>query len=146
MSGYLDHYGEGDARREKIIKRLILAAVAVLVIGGGVYIALLNYKEKARVKQFAELLQHQDHKGAYALWGCTDARPCPDYKFDKFLEDWGPRSKYAQVQSFEITRSRSCGTGVIVSVNFGNGREEKFWVEHKDLTIGFSPWPVCPPR
>jgi hypothetical protein len=145
MSSYLDHYGEGDARREKITKRIVLAALAVAAAVGGTYFALLNHSEKARVEQFARLLQNKDYKGAYAMWGCTDAKPCADYRFEKFMEDWGPSSKLAQVPSFEITRTRSCGTGVIVSVNFG-GRDEKFWVEKKDLTIGFSPWPVCPPQ
>ena len=145
MSNYLDHYGEGDARRERIVKRIVIAALSVAVIGGGVYLGLLNHREKSKVEQFAALLRNKDYKGAYATWGCTDSRPCADYKFEKFMEDWGPQSKYAQIQSFEITRSRSCGTGVIVSVDIG-GRDEKFWVEKKDLTIGFSPWPVCPAR
>ena len=43
------------------------------------------------MKQFLDDLQHKDYQSAYALWGCTQQRPC-DYTADKFNEDWGPSS------------------------------------------------------
>lgn len=146
MSGFLDHYGEGDARREKIWKRVVLISLAVLIAALAAFFGLRNYRQKARVSEFASTLQKKDYQAAYRFWGCSDASPCPDYSYEKFLEDWGPKSPYADVASYSITRSRRCGDGVIVIVNFGASREEKFWVEGPDLTIGYSPWPVCPPR
>lgn len=146
MPGYLDHYGEGDARREKIWKRAFLVALVVVIAGLAAFFGLRNYRQKARVGEFATLIQKKDYPGAYRLWGCTETTPCRDYSYAKFLEDWGPASKYADVASYSISRSRSCGTGVIVTVDFGSNREEKFWVEGPELTIGYSPWPVCPPR
>jgi hypothetical protein len=62
------------------------------------------------------------------------------------MADWGPKSKYAQIASFDITKSRACGSGVIVTVDLGQNREERFWVETADMTIGYSPWTVCPAR
>jgi hypothetical protein len=146
MSGYLDHYGEGFEQRAKRTKLLVAVVLIALFGGGGLYLALRNYRQKAQVKQFVELLQKSDYTGAYRLWGCTDAKPCPDYPFTKFMEDWGPKSKYAQIASFDITKSRACGSGVIVTVDLGQSREERFWVETADMTIGYSPWTVCPAR
>jgi hypothetical protein len=146
MAGYLDHYGEGDEQRAKRIKTL-LAAVLILLLGAcGLYLALRNYRQKAQVSQFVELLQKSDYTGAYRLWGCTDAKPCPDYPFNKFMEDWGPKSRYAQIASFHIAKSRACGSGVIVTVELGQNREERLWVENADMSIGYSPWTVCPSR
>jgi hypothetical protein len=146
MAGYLDHYGEGYAKRHKR-KKLIVAIVLVLVIGGGgLYLGLRNFRQKAKVTTFLELTRKKDYAAAYQLWGCTDAKPCPDYPFAKFMEDWGPKSRNAQFDSFRITKSRSCGSGVIVLVDLGQNREERFWVEGPAMTVGFSPWPACPSR
>ena len=55
-------------------------------------------------------------------------------------------SKYAQIASFDIAKSKACGSGVIVTVDLGQNREERFWVEGSEMTIGYSPWQVCPAR
>ena len=145
MPGYLDHYGEGDEKRSKRNRLIVIVTLAVIVTAGGLYFGFRNYRQKLRVKQFVELLQKQDYAAAYGLWGCTDTNPCKDYPREKFMEDWGPQSSNAKIPSFEITKSRACGSGVIVTVSLGN-REERFWVENRDMVIGFSPWSVCPAR
>lgn len=146
MPGYLDRYGEGDEQRSRRNRRIIIVALLAILAGGGLYFGLRNFRQKSRVKEFVGLIQKRDYTGAYRLWGCTETQPCPDYPYNKFLEDWGPQSPNAQIPSFEITRSRSCGSGVIVTVELGNNREERFWVEGREMTIGFSPWSVCPAR
>jgi hypothetical protein len=146
VPGYLDHYGEGDEKRSKRIRLILTVAVSVLVIGGGLYLGFRNYRQKARVTEFAGLIGKHDYGAAYGLWGCTEANPCKDYPYNKFMEDWGPQSPYAQISSFEISRSRACGSGVIVTANFNGNHEERFWVEGRDMTIGYSPWSVCPAR
>ena len=146
MPSYLDRYGEGYEQRAKRTKRIIAAILIVVVGGAGLYLSLRNHRQKAQVSQFVELLQKRDYTAAYRLWGCTEIKPCPDYTFQKFMEDWGPQSKYAQIASFGIARSKACGSGVIVTVDMDRNREERFWVEDRDLTIGFSPWQVCPAR
>jgi hypothetical protein len=145
MPGYLDRYGEGHEQKAKRNRLIVIAVVAVLIVGGGLYFGLRNYQQKARVKEFVAMLQKGDYAGAYRLWGCTESKPCPAYPFTKFMEDWGPQSPNGRIPSFEIAKSRACGSGVIVTVNFGN-REERFWVENRDMTIGYSPWSVCPAR
>jgi hypothetical protein len=146
MSGYLDHYGEGHQQRAKRTKLIVAIALVVLFGVVGTYLALRNHRQKQQVKQFIELLQKQDYTGAYRLWGCTDARPCPDYPFKTFMQDWGPQSKNANIASYGITKSRACGSGVIVTVDLGQNREERFWVETSEMTIGYSPWTACPAR
>jgi hypothetical protein len=146
MESYLYRYGEGHEQRSKRKKRIIAGIALAIVAGLSVYSALHNHQQKARVTQFMELLQKHDYAAAYRLWGCTETKPCPDYKFDKFMEDWGPQSKYAQIGSFSIAKSKSCGSGVMITVGMDQGRSERFWVENSDMTIGFSPWQVCPAR
>ena len=145
MAGYLANYGTGEEQREKLIRRLIVAAAVILVAGGILYFFLKDFRQEQQTRQFFNLLEKQDYKTAYSLWGCTDAKPCRDYPYSAFMEDWGPKSSRVDVGSYHIKKSRSCGTGVIVTVDFGKSQEEKLWVEREDLTIGFSPWPGCPP-
>lgn len=142
MAGYLDQYGAGDARREKIIKSVVIALVVLVVVGGPLLFIFHNYRQENQVKKFFNLLEARNYQEAYALWGCTEAKPCRGYSMASFMEDWGPDK--ANVSNYRIARSRSCGSGVILTVDFGNHREEKLWVQRDDLTIGFSPLQGCP--
>ena len=90
MAGYLEQYGAGEERRGKIIKVLVISLIALVVIGGGLYFNFHNFREERQVKEFLSHLESRDYKAAYALFGCTDAKPCRYYPFDKFMEDWGP--------------------------------------------------------
>jgi hypothetical protein len=147
MPGYLDQYGVGEERREKIIRTVIIALVAVVIIGGIAYFFLKDYRQENQVKTFFRLLEKHDYQGAYALWGCTDAHPCRDYPMQSFLQDWGPQSAHADLSSARVAKSRSCGSGVIITVDYDkkSGKEDKLWVERDSLILGFSPWPGCPP-
>ena len=162
MAGYLDHYGAGDERREKRNKLLLIAGACVLVLAFLWFIlfawdkteilrlqsvarlaqVLRNHRQESRVKSFLDLLQRQDYKAAYALWNCTDARPCRDYSFDEFTKDWGPNAP-RNAGGYSIARSRSCGSGVIVTLDSGHSREDALWVQRSDDTIGFSPFKSC---
>ncbi len=146
MAGYLDQYGAGEERREKtfrLIKRIVLALVALVVIGGSLIFVFHNYREERQVTQFFTLVEAHDYKGAYALFGCTDAKPCRYYPFPKFMEDWGPSSGHSFAGA-HITRSRSCGSGVLMTVDFSARQQEKLWVEKSDLSVGFPPVQGCP--
>jgi hypothetical protein len=141
MSSYLETYGAGEERREKIIKTVVYSLIALIVIGGPLLFIFHNYRQENQVKRFFHLLDARDYKAAYALWGCTDKNPCTGYPMSSFLEDWGPNTRTANPR---ITRSRSCGSGVILTVDMDKNRQEKLWVQRDDLTIGFSPFPGCP--
>jgi hypothetical protein len=144
MAGYLDQYGAGEERREKIVKTVVISLVSLAALGGALFFVFHNYREEHQVKQFFDRLSAHEYKAAYALFGCTDEKPCRDYPLDRFMEDWGPNSGRNNTSNFRISRSRSCGSGVILTVDFGRNQEEKLWVERKDMAIGFSPFPGCP--
>ncbi|MEO8597602.1 MAG: hypothetical protein ABI759_30060 [Candidatus Solibacter sp.] len=147
MAGYLDQYGAGEERRAKITKTIwntVVALVVLAVAGGALYFHFHNYREEHQVLEFMNLLSGKNYKAAYALFGCTDQKPCRYYPFDKFMEDWGPASGHTGYQQARITRSRSCGSGVLLTVDYGKDQQEKLWVERVDKSIGFPPVQGCP--
>jgi len=143
MAGYLDQYGAGEERRIRIIKTLVISVVALAVLGSIAFFVFHNYRQEQAVKHFFELIEARDYQGAYSLWVKSDSDR-RGYPFDKFMEDWGPKGPHPDVSHFRISRSRSCGSGVILTVDFGSNQQEKLWVQRDDLTIGFSPLPGCP--
>ncbi len=140
---YLDHYGEGQERREKLIKRTVLTVLALVIVGSILYYLFKNFPEERQVKRFYALLEKHDYKAAYVLWGCTEKQPCRDYGYERFIGDWGPQSANSKPSEVKLVKSRSCGSGVIITTKMGD-REEKLWVQRDSLVVGFSPWPVCP--
>jgi hypothetical protein len=143
MAGYLDNYGESDGRREKIFKYTALMLVTNLVVGGFLYFWFKNYPQERQAKRFFEALAGQNYRAAYALWGCAEESRCPDYPFTAFMEDWGPGER--DPKTYRVLRSRSCGSGVILTVDTGRPDQDKLWVEREELTMGYSPYPGCPP-
>jgi len=146
MAGYLDQYGEGVDRRLKMIKTAVLSAVAILIIGGIALFIFHNYRQEQQVKRFFTMLEQKNYQAAYDLWVRTDSDR-KGYAFDTFMKDWGPQSEHRDVSDYRISKSRSCGNGVILTVDFGNNEKqrEKLWVARDELTIGYSPLPGCPP-
>jgi hypothetical protein len=145
MNNYLDNYGVADARRERRTKRILYSLLTIVVVGGTLWFLFRNYREEAKVKDFLALLQKQDYKSAYAMWGCTDATPCRDYKFETFLRDWGPQSDAANVGAIERAKVKSCDKGIIQLLHI-KGQDVNLYVDRNTLVLGFAPWPVCNPR
>src|SRR4051812_34685228 len=143
MPGYLDQYGAGDERRIRIIKTLVISLVSVAIVGSVLLYIFYNYPQEKQAKRFFALLEAHDYQGAYEMWVHT-ADDRKGYPFQSFLQDWGPQGNHPEVRNYRIAKSRSCGSGVILTVDFGKNQEEKLWIERGDLTIGFSPLPGCP--
>lgn len=143
---YLDDYGSRDVRRERLIKRLALLALAVSALSVTAYFLLRDREEKRQITRFFELLAEKNYKAAYALWGCTDEHPCREYSFERFMEDWGPQSENARAGQPKLGKKKSCKSGIIQFVQYPGRPEIALWVERKDKTIGFAPWPVCNPQ
>ena len=151
MSSYLEAYGaaeESHAKRIRIAKIVSISAAVLLVAGLILYSALKNRGEEAQVKTFLALLQKQDYPGAYRLWGCTDATPCPNYPMKSFLEDFGPQSPHSDESSAHIGLSQSCGSGVLLRVDYAHAEPVPLWVQRNNEVIGFAPpgWEECPGR
>ena len=88
MAGYLDKYGAGEERRNRIIIRSILAVLTAAFLGALGWYLLLNHHQESVVKTFVAALKRGDTQGAYGIWGCTPAKPCSAYSYEKFLKDW----------------------------------------------------------
>lgn len=144
MAGYLDQYGESDERRSKVIGRIIVVGLAAVIAAGLIYYIFKNHSQERVAKDFIQRLRRQDYAGAYRLWGCTQSKPCPDYTYDKFLEDWGAKNSGLDPARLSLEDSETCGSGVILTVYVSPERQEKLWVEKKSPSLGFSPVPRCP--
>ena len=91
MAGYLDQYGAGEERRNRIIIRSILGVLLAVVLVALTWYLTLNHHQESVVKSFIAALKNHDTQGAYRIWGCTTSHPCPDYPYDKFMKRLGPR-------------------------------------------------------
>jgi len=148
MSSYLETYGASEehrVQRIRLVRNGAIILVAVLIAGGILYGVFKNYSEEQQVKNFVALMRSQDYRGAYALWGCTDAHPCPEYTFAKFMDDWGPKSPHADESSARIGFSQSCGSGVVIRLDYtGSEEPATLSVERGTKVVGFAPWEECP--
>jgi hypothetical protein len=141
MAGFLDEYGVRDAKRERVIRILVISGIALVIAAISGYFILRTWPAKRKVNAFLEDLRGHDYEAAYRTWGC--AAPCRDYPFKSFLEDWGPKSEFADASKTEVKKTRYCNSGVIVTLGAPSGREVALWYERADGTLGFAPWPVC---
>lgn len=149
MASYLEAYGAGEqkrARRLKLWKWSVSLAVVLAIVGFILYSVLQNRSEERRIQAFVDLLKAKDYQGAYRMWGCTEATPCRDYSLQRFMDDWGPASEHADAANAQVGSGDSCGTGVVVPVDFKKGEAVPLWVERANKTIGFSPDPECRKR
>jgi hypothetical protein len=146
MPGYLDQYGAGEEERNRIVIRSIVAVVVAVVLGSLSWYLLKNHHQEGVLKTFLGEVRRGDYQTAYRDWGCTAAKPCSGYTFDKFSEDWGSRAKDGAPDAavLGITDSESCGTGVLLTVAVNAARQEKLWVDKSDDAISFAPYPICP--
>jgi hypothetical protein len=144
MAGYLDHYGAGDARREKTVRTLVIAVLATAVVVGALVFVFHNYRQERQVKHFFELLAAQNYRDAHSMF-----HPGPAYPMSSFLRDFGPEAGGVSNLRFVPYRwpygiSRSCGSGVMFTVRYGKDQEQVLWVDRGDLGLSFAPFPVCP--
>jgi hypothetical protein len=150
MSSYLEAYGAAEQHRARIIGIIKTSSIVLgcaLVAGLILYGVFKNYSEEQRAKTFLGLLTAGNYPAAYAMWGCTDSHPCPQYPFAKFQEDWGPKSAPAHESVARIGLSQSCGSGVLIRLDYAAAQEPvSLWVERDSGTISFAPWPECPGR
>jgi len=148
MSSYLEAYGAAEERRTgrlRIVRNIAILIGSAVVIGLILFFVFRNHSEEQQVKSFIRLLQARDYAGAYRLWGCSDVHPCKDYPFSKFQDDWGPSSPHPDQSSAQIGLSQSCGSGVVLRVDYKSAEEAvPLWVERSTQVISFAPWAECP--
>jgi hypothetical protein len=142
MGSYLQQYGEGDERRIRIIKTIVLACVIVAILAIAAYLFFRNYPEKQVVKHFLTEVNAHQYEAAYRDWGCTPSHPCRDYSYNRFMQDWG-----AKVSSpWKIASVDGCKTFVTVNVQANGAELESLAVQRGNHTLSFAPAPECQER
>jgi hypothetical protein len=143
MTGFLDTYGQEEARRARRLRMWLGGVLATAIAGLLAYWYLHDYREKRQVSLFLKLVAEKKYEDAYRLWGCDPARPCRDYNMEKFLEDWGPKSPYGNVAKARVRRTRSCEDGIIQILEYAPGDEVFLYVDRKNRHISYSPFGYC---
>jgi len=140
MGDYLEGYGERDRRREKAIRWLLISTVLLVVGGTILYFVFRDYRVERQAARFLDSLRAKDYKTAYALWGCTDQTPCPQYAWEEFMKDWGPQGVYAAIEGAQFTGTKSCETGIIEFLLVPGQEPVLLWVDRRTETLSFAPW------
>ena len=144
MGSYLQQYGIEDEHRGRVIKRLVLAGAAVIILAVAAYLFFHNYPEKRVAGKFLTLINSHNYKDAYREWGCTEQHPCPNYDFQRFLNDWGPGSK--ATSAWNVASVDGCKSFVTVNVQARGSELQSLAVQREDHSLGFAPSPECQER
>ena len=143
MASYLQGYGVEDARRGRIVKRIVLSGAAVLVLAFVAYLFFKDFTEERTVKRFLAEVNSHDYKSAYNDW-CTAASPCPNYDYSRFVEDWGPNKKIGSPWS--IASVDSCKSFVTVNVQAPGSELKWLAVQRASGSLGYAPASECQER
>jgi hypothetical protein len=144
VPGYLDQYGAGEEDRNRLIIRSVVSVVVLAIVVSLGWYLLKNHHQEGVVKTFLSDVKRGDYQAAYRDWGCTSAKPCSEYDFEKFNEDWGRSKDAPDPNILGLTDSESCGAGVLLTVAVNATRQEKLWVDKGSDAISFAPYPICP--
>jgi hypothetical protein len=119
------------------IRRYILVALAIIIVGAAVYVAFRNFPEERAISRFLTALEQGNYREAYRLW-----QPSPTYSYADFLHDWGERGDYGKIRTFKILGSRSKGAQtVIVTVTINDEEPPRdLLVDRKTKGLAYSPF------
>ena len=143
MSSYLQTYGIEEERRGRTLKRILTSAGVLLIVLILGYAFFHNFPERQKAKHFLSLVNSHNYKAAYTEWGCTDASPCPNYDFGRFMQDWGPK---AGSGDWEIASTDSCQYFLTINVQAKGSELQSLAVQRSDHTLGYAPAPECQER
>ncbi len=141
---YLGSYGVKDAKREKRFYQIAGTIIGTALLGAFLWYYFRTWGEEQAVKQFFANLQAKNYKAAYTQFGCTGASPCRDYAFDKFLEDWGDKSTFADVSNVSLGLVEPCGNMVWVEVKRPGKPAIGLAVDPQTKAVGYALSARCP--
>src|SRR5207253_10338180 len=107
MAGFMEGYGVKEARRGRFLLRIALSIVTVAVVVTAGYFYFRTWNEERVFSQFKDILANKDYETGYRMW-CTAEKPCLYYPLDKFMADWGPQGKYANLGRASIRHIDYC--------------------------------------
>jgi hypothetical protein len=144
MGTYLQQYGVEEVRRNRKVKIIVTVAGTIVVLAVIAYFVLHNYFEKRVAKDFLGEVNAGQYQKAYETWGCTGQHPCPNYDYQRFLEDWGPAKRKGG--SWDISNTDSCRSFLTVNVQAPGTELQSLAVQRNDKSLGYAPAPECQER
>lgn len=146
MSGYLETYGAGEERRNRIVLWSIIGLLSTLILATILYFMFRYHSQEQRVESFLSAVKLQDYPRAFAIWGCGPQHPCRDYAMEKFMEDWGPKGAFTSMADGKLNYVEPCGVGLIYTVEKPGQQPLVLWTDSTDPMMGFAPWALCPEK
>ena len=141
MGSYLQQYLAEEERRNRIIKWIVLGCLIAVVLAIVLYFIFHNFPEKQVAKRFLSEVNSRNYAAAYREWGCTTEHPCPNYDYNRFMEDWGPSKKIAS--PWKIASVDGCRTFVTINVQAEGAELQSLAVQRNDHSLGYAPAPEC---
>jgi hypothetical protein len=141
MGTFFQQYGVEEARRNRIIRNIILSCVGLLVLGIVGYFVFHDYSEKQVAKRFLADVNAHRYEEAYRDWGCSRQHPCPNYDYGRFMEDWGPAKKITS--PWTISSVDSCRSFLTLNVKAAGAEVQSLSVQRSDGSLGYAPAPEC---
>ena len=120
MAGYLDQYGAGEERREKIIKTVVISLVALVVVGRHRCFSFFTITARNSRSSASSACCRRTTTRRPTRCGCAPRRPERLSVSMPSCRIGVRRAGTRDVSDFRIAKSRSCGSGVILTVDFGN--------------------------
>lgn len=140
MSDYLATYGAGDEQRIRRTRLIVWSVVGAIVVLIAAYFIFHNFRERHVANRFLADLNEHNYHAAYDLF-CDAQHPCPNYDFNRFMQDWGPASKASG--PWKVTSTDSCKYFLTVNVDAPGTELQSLAVQRNDLSVGYAPAPEC---
>jgi hypothetical protein len=145
VGSYLQQYGAGEEKRNRVLKVTVTSLIAILVIALVGYWIFKDYPEKQKAKRFLAEVNAHDYQAAYQEWGCTTQHPCPNYDYKRFVEDWtGAGQKTSG--NWNIESTDSCRSFLTVNVRAPGTDLQSLAIQRSDHSLSFAPAPECQER
>ncbi len=141
MGSFFQQYGVEEERRNRVVKTIVLSVLGLAVLALIGYSILHDYSEEQIAKRFLKQVNSHQYQEAYREWGCTPEHPCPNYDYNRFLQDWGPQAKAGS--AWKIASTDSCRAFLTVNVEASGVEQQSLSVQRSDKSLGFAPAPEC---
>ena len=144
MGSYLQQYGAGEEERSRILKVTILSIIGVVVLALILYLIFKDFPEKRKAQQFLGEVNAHKYQAAYELWGCSAQHPCPNYDYNRFMEDWTAHGNSAG--DWKIESTDSCRSFLTANVRAPGSELQSLAVQRSDKSLSFAPAAECQER
>jgi hypothetical protein len=141
-----------ERRRSKYFKYGILGLIVVLVLSAGFWYFFRFHPEESAVDTFMEHVVSGQFQDAYHMW-----QGGASYKYEDFLQDWGPNGYYGPVRSYRVIAAHKPknASGVIIVVDVSpfspfpsendfekarRTKEARIWVQSDNRALSDSPF------